>query len=241
MTQPQGATPPDRHHWTVDVPTSLGPARWTFDAPVAADQLAGFTGPVLLLGHGAGGGIEAPDLVALAHGLPGLGVLVARLEQPWRVAGKKVAALPAKLDIGWLESIALVQDRYPVIAGAGPLVLGGRSAGARVACRTADDVGAAGVVCLAFPLHPPAGRPSRASELNQPGCPVLVLQGDRDPFGSGEAIRQAATSRVQVVDMVGSDHSLKVKAAIRTAAAQRQFIVDVVWPFMDSLIPASRS
>ena len=113
----------------------------------------------LVLGHGAGGGIEARDLVALAKALPERGVTVVRVEQPWRVAGRKVAGPPATLDRAWLAVLE-------ALAVAGPLVVGGRSAGARVACRTAAQVGAAGCLALAFPLHPP-GRPekSRLDEL----------------------------------------------------------------------------
>ncbi len=135
---------------------------------------------MLALGHGAGGGIEARDLAALAAALPARGVSVALVEQPWRVAGRKVAPAPKTLDAAW-------RALWPVLAGSGlPVVAGGRSAGARVACRTAGELSAAGVLALAFPLHPP-GRPekSRADELAAAAahCPVLVVQGGRDPFG----------------------------------------------------------
>ncbi|NSC23792.1 hydrolase [Streptomyces albus subsp. chlorinus] len=133
---------------------------------------------VLALGHGAGGGIEARDLRALAAALPGEGVSVALVEQPWRVAGKKVAPAPRTLDTAWTALWpALTLPGLPVIAG-------GRSAGARVACRTAAGLGAQAVLALSFPLHPP-GRPekSRADELASVPLPVLVVQGGRDPFG----------------------------------------------------------
>jgi predicted alpha/beta-hydrolase family hydrolase len=133
---------------------------------------------VLAVSHGAGGGIEARDLQALAAALPSLGVSVALVEQPWRVAGKKVAPAPRTLDTGW-------RDLWPTVAKRGlPVVAGGRSAGARVACRTAAELGAAGVLALSFPLHPP-GRPekSRAAELLGAGVPTLVVQGGNDPFG----------------------------------------------------------
>ncbi|MFJ9027997.1 alpha/beta family hydrolase [Streptomyces sp. NPDC102274] len=133
---------------------------------------------VLALGHGAGGGIEARDLRALAAALPPLGVTVALVEQPWRVAGKKVAPAPKTLDAGW-------RALWPALEKPGvPVVAGGRSAGARVACRTARELGAHAVLALSFPLHPP-GRPekSRATELLEAGVPTLVVQGGNDPFG----------------------------------------------------------
>ncbi|WP_431036675.1 alpha/beta hydrolase family protein [Streptomyces sp. P6-2-1] len=135
---------------------------------------------VLALGHGAGGGIEARDLAALAASLPPRGVTVALVEQPWRVAGRKLAPAPRTLDASW-------SALWPALAGAAaglPVVAGGRSAGARVACRTAAGLGAAAVLALSFPLHPP-GKPekSRAAELLGTGLPALVVQGGSDPFG----------------------------------------------------------
>ncbi|KAB1147819.1 hydrolase [Streptomyces luteolifulvus] len=138
------------------------------------------TEPRLLLavGHGAGGGIGTRDLRALAAGLPAHGVTVALVEQPWRVAGKKLAPAPRTLDVGW-------RGLWPALAGPGlPVIAGGRSAGARVACRTAVELGAHAVLALSFPLHPP-GKPekSRAVELLGAGVPTLVVQGGNDPFG----------------------------------------------------------
>ncbi|MFI7503782.1 alpha/beta family hydrolase [Streptomyces sp. NPDC049687] len=133
---------------------------------------------VLAVGHGAGGGIEARDLKALAAALPAHGVTVALVEQPWRVAGKKVAPAPKTLDVGW-------RGIWPAVAAPGlPVISGGRSAGARVACRTATELGAHAVLALGFPLHPP-GRPekSRAGELLGAGVPTLVVQGGNDTFG----------------------------------------------------------
>ncbi|MEW1829243.1 alpha/beta family hydrolase [Streptomyces sp. NPDC088196] len=133
---------------------------------------------VLAVSHGAGGGIDARDLQALAAVLPGHGVSVALVEQPWRVAGKKVAPAPKTLDIGW-------RGIWAAVAKPGlPVISGGRSAGARVACRTATELGAVAVLALSFPLHPP-GKPekSRAGELLGAGVPTLVVQGGNDPFG----------------------------------------------------------
>ena len=135
---------------------------------------------MLVLGHGAGGGVGAPDLGAASAQALRQGWRVVLLEQPWHVAGRKVATAPPRLDEAWLAALEQVPRE-------GPLVVGGRSAGARVACRTAAGLGAVGVLALAFPLHPP-GRPdrSRARELALPGAagvPVVVVQGERDAFG----------------------------------------------------------
>lgn len=163
------ATETDPRTETVD--TDAGTARITW-VPAARPRL------LLALGHGAGGGIEARDLRALAAALPAHGVSVALVEQPWRVAGKKLAPAPRTLDTGW-------RGLWPALAAPGlPVVAGGRSAGARVACRTSAALGARAVLALSFPLHPP-GRPekSRADELLGSGLPTLVVQGGNDPFG----------------------------------------------------------
>ncbi len=189
--------------------TPVGEAR--VDVSTAVDHWA-----TLVLGHGAGGGIGAADLVALANRLPAHGIQVVRVEQPWVGAGRKVATPPPTLDRAWVT----VLEHLSVD---GPLFVGGRSAGARVACRTASEVGAHGVLCLAFPLHPP-GRPekSRLAELDIPadaGLPTLVLQGTRDAFG-GPADIPAAPGRL-VVPVEGGDHSLRVaKAAGGSPLAQ---------------------
>ncbi|GAA4774497.1 alpha/beta family hydrolase [Streptomyces sanyensis] len=170
---------------------------------------------VLALGHGAGGGIEARDLAAIAAELPGHSVTVALVEQPWRVAGRKVAPAPKTLDTGW-------RGVWPVLAGPGlPVVAGGRSAGARVACRTAAELGAAAVLALAFPLHPP-GRPerSRAGELLGGGVPLLVVQGGRDPFGRPGEFPEGPYRLVEVPD---ADHGFAVpkRSAVTQVEALR--------------------
>ncbi|MCW5250481.1 MULTISPECIES: alpha/beta family hydrolase [unclassified Streptomyces] len=180
---------------TETVGTDAGPARVTWH-PAARPRL------VLALGHGAGGGIEARDLRALAAELPGHGVSVALVEQPWRVAGKRLAPAPRTLDTGW-------HGVWPALAAPGlPVVSGGRSAGARVACRTAAGLGAAAVLALAFPLHPP-GRPerSRADELLGTGVPTLVVQGGNDPFGRPEEFPGGAH---RVVGVDHADHGFAV-------------------------------
>jgi predicted alpha/beta-hydrolase family hydrolase len=164
---------------------------------------------VLALGHGAGGGVNAPDLTAAAGVATELGLTVALVEQPYRVAGRRSPAPAKQLDAAWVAVMEYVRrDGVPLIAG-------GRSAGARVACRTASATGAAAVLCLAFPEHPP-GKPekSRQDELDAVTVPALVVQGERDPFG-----RPRPTKHAEVV-VVPGDHGLKadpdaVRAAIR--------------------------
>ena len=152
---------------------------------------------LLVLGHGAGGGVTAPDLVAATEAAHGAGVSVALVEQPYRVAGRKSPAPAHHLDAAWLAVVAALRGSEPVLCG-------GRSSGARVACRTAAGTGATGVLCLAFPLHPP-GRPekSRLAELEAVEVPVLIVQGERDPFG----VPPEAPGR-DVVRLRG-DHGLK--------------------------------
>jgi predicted alpha/beta-hydrolase family hydrolase len=158
----------------VDLETPHGPARAHVE--VADDARA-----ALVLGHGAGGGVAARDLVAAQQVALAEGVAVALVEQPYLVAGRRSPAPAPQLDAAW---IAAVEQLLDGALRALPLIAGGRSAGARVACRTAAATGAVGVLCLAFPLHPP-GRPekSRQAELDAVGLPVLVVQGESDPFG----------------------------------------------------------
>ncbi len=135
----------------------------------------------LLLGHGAGGSVDAPDLVAATEAAVAEGFTVALVEQPYRVAGKKSSPAPGKLDEAWVA----VAERLRTDELKGlPVVSGGRSAGARVACRTAAQIDAVAVICLAFPVHPP-GKPekSRIDELDGVSVPALVVQGESDPFG----------------------------------------------------------
>jgi uncharacterized protein len=171
---------------------------------------------VLVLGHGAGGGIDAPDLRALAAALPPDGVEVALVEQPWRVAGKRIAPQPKILDAGWLPVVEQVRrdaDEGARRGGPGrvPIIVGGRSAGARVACRTGMAVGAVGVLALAFPLHPP-GKPekSRADELLGTGLPTLIVQGATDPFGTGAQFPELPKSH-QLVALPAGNHEFAVR------------------------------
>jgi len=158
----------------------------------------------LLLGHGAGGGIGARDLVAATAASLSRGVSVALVKQPYRVAGRRSPAPARQLDAAW---VAVAGHLRATIVGANALVAGGRSSGGRVACRTAAEVGAVGVLCLAFPLRPPgrceADDASRLPELESVSVPVLVVQGARDPFG----IPSAGPGRT-VVEVSG-DHSLR--------------------------------
>ena len=166
----------------------------------------------LVLGHGAGGGVESPDLVGAAIAARTTGLSVALVEQPYRVAGRRSPAPAHQLDSAWLSVIS--QLREGALAGL-PIVVGGRSAGARVACRTADETGAVAVLCLAFPLHPP-GRPdkSRLLELDAVTVPTLVVQGERDPFG----IPPPGSNRT-VVRIAGT-HSLRSSAAVEAAVSK---------------------
>jgi hypothetical protein len=153
-----------------ELETPHGPARvhlHEVDDPRAA----------LVLGHGAGGGVESPDLQGAAKAAVEAGLTVALVEQPDRVAGRRSPAPANQLDAAWTSVIEQLAFEVPLIAG-------GRSSGARVACRTAAATGARAVLCLAFPVHPP-GRPekSRLDELDAVTVPTLVVQGERDPFG----------------------------------------------------------
>ena len=177
----------------VTVDTPHGPARLHKDRsrhPVAT----------LLLGHGAGGGPESPDLAALAATLPRQGVTVVRVEQPWRVAGKKIAPRPEVLDACFVACADALRVRTP-------LVVGGRSAGARSAARTARELGASGCLVLAFPLHPP-GKPerSRLDELEAVTVPTLVVQGERDAFGRPDEF----PSDHELTVVPGGDHGFHV-------------------------------
>jgi uncharacterized protein len=161
-----------------------------------------------VLGHGAGGGVTAPDLVLATKVANESGISVALVEQPYRVAGRRSPAPAKQLDAAWLAVVEALR-------GDASLLTGGRSAGARVACRTAAEAGAEGVLCLAFPVHPP-GRPekTRLPELDAVEVPVLVVQGERDPFG------MPPDAPGRVVARVTGDHGLKGdRAAIRTAIA----------------------
>jgi uncharacterized protein len=154
----------------------------------------------LVLTHGAGGGIDAPDLLRLARTLPQQEVSVTLVEMPWRVQGRKVAPRPALIDEAYRAVLDAMRMRSP-------LIIGGRSAGARSACRIARSVGAKGVLALSFPLHPP-GRPekTRLPELLGARVPTLVVQGERDPFGTpGEF-----PGRLDLAVVPAADHSLRV-------------------------------
>ncbi len=154
----------------------------------------------LVLGHGAGGGVESRDLEALARELPRQGISVVRVEQPWRVAGKRLAPRPQVLD----ECFVAATDRLRVRT---PLVVGGRSAGARSAARCARRMGASAYLALAFPLHPP-GKPekSRLDELEAVEVPTLIIQGERDTFGTPEEFPE----RFDMTVVPGADHGFKV-------------------------------
>lgn len=199
-----------RDRVVLELETSHGPARAHIhpaDNPVGA----------LVLGHGAGGGVTAPDLVAVTEVAQAERFSVALVEQPYRVAGRRAPAPAQRLDEAWTAVVQQLRDGE--LRGL-PLVVGGRSAGARVACRTAAETGAVAVLCLAFPLHAPgrsaaAGAKTRQHELDAVKVPVLVVQGARDPFG------KPAAGRGRRVVTVPGNHSLSadleaVGAAVRS-------------------------
>jgi uncharacterized protein len=187
----------------LEIDTPHGPAKAHLH--LAAEPIAG-----MVLGHGAGGGVSAPDLVAVTDVARSAGVSVALVEQPYLVAGRRSPAPAHRLDEAWTAVVEHL--RGGKLRGL-PLIVGGRSAGARVACRTAADSGAAAVLCLAFPLHAP-GRPAmtRQPELGAVQLPTLVVQGARDPFGM-----PAGSATCNVVTVPGN-HSLKTDLdAVATA------------------------
>ncbi|WP_233648256.1 alpha/beta hydrolase family protein [Streptomyces sp. BSE6.1] len=209
---------------TEAVETDAGPARITW-------HWARRPRLVLAVSHGAGGGIEARDLRALAGALPAHGVSVALVEQPWRVAGKKLAPAPKTLDTGW-------RGVWPALAAPGlPVISGGRSAGARVACRTAAELGAHAVLALSFPLHPP-GKPekSRAAELLGAGVPTLVVQGGNDPFGRPAEFPAAPEGTYDLVEVPYGDHGFAVpKRAGISQERALELITDGVLKWTGSL------
>jgi predicted alpha/beta-hydrolase family hydrolase len=181
----------------------------------------------LVLGHGAGRGVDSRELVALASALPRQGVSVFRIEQPWHVAGKKVASRPQVLDEATVACVNAIRVRTP-------LVLGGRSAGARVACRLARGLGAVGCLALSFPLHPP-GRPesSRLPELLGAGVPTLVVQGERDAFGGPEQF----PASVELTVIPDADHGFAVpKRAVLSADETMALVVEAVVEWVTSRV-----
>ncbi len=189
----------------MEIVTSSGPALADLDQP-------GSPAFLLVLTHGSGGGVDASDLLAVRDAAVRLDGAVALVTQPYRLRGARAPGSAARQDAAWLEIISELRARYPGL----PLVQGGRSNGARVACRTARAAGARAVVALAFPLHPP-GRPdrSRAAELRDAGTEILVVNGDRDPFGV-----PGAADASDVVVMPGETHALSRNPAAIAVVVQ---------------------
>jgi hypothetical protein len=196
---------------SLTIRTPEGEARAHLSAPVPARSPGG----ALVLGHGAGGGVRAPDLLAAREGALAHGWVVALVEQPYRVAGKRSPPRAPRLDAAW---IAVVQAlRTGELSGA-RIVGGGRSSGARVACRTAAQTEAGGVLCLAFPLQPPARAgapagapsPSRLPELDGVDVPTLVIQGENDRFGMPPGrVAGSPPAAARTVLRVAGDHALR--------------------------------
>ncbi len=197
---------------TIDVETPVGLARVHLHA-VEAPRAA------LVLGHGAGGGVAARDLVTATEAAQQEGVSVALVDQPYRVAGRRSPAPARQLDAAWT---AVVEHLAAGELRGLPLLVGGRSAGARVACRTASETGAVGVLCLAFPLRPPrAGSTSRLEELDEVRVPTLVVQGARDAFGMPPPGPQ------RTVVQVAGDHALRTDLQA-VADAVRSWLSDLL-------------
>jgi predicted alpha/beta-hydrolase family hydrolase len=188
----------------VEVETSFGRAQVLIEEPEGVPCF------LLALTHGAGGGVDAPDLLAVRDAALRLGGVVARITQPYRVRGARAPGSVARQDAAWVEIVTALRAR-PLLHGTGslPLVQGGRSNGARVACRTAAAVDAVAVIALAFPLRPP-GRPdrSRAAELRIPGRKLLIVSGDRDQFGV-----PGRRAGARVVVLAGQTHALSRRPA----------------------------
>jgi uncharacterized protein len=182
----------------MEIDTGYGPAAAELDRPGAPSFL-------LVLTHGAGGGVGSRDLLAARDAATAAGGAVARVLQPYRVRGARAPGSVPRQDAAWLEIIAVLRAEFPDL----PLIQGGRSNGARVACRTARPAGASGVLALAFPLHPP-GKPerSRADELRAAGTDVLVINGSRDPFGIPDP-----ADATKVVVLAGETHALTGSSA----------------------------
>jgi hypothetical protein len=199
----------------LEIETPYGPAQAYLHA---VDEPRG----ALMLGHGAGGGVKAPDLVAATKAANEEGFTVALVEQPYRVAGRRSPAPAKQLDAAWIAVVTHLTAKQPATL---PIVVGGRSLGARVACRTVDETGAVAVLCLAFPLEPPqrAGKPrqSRLAELDAVTVPVLVVQGERDPFGV------PPPGPTRQVSKVAGDHGLKADVDA-VAAAVREWLPGLV-------------
>jgi predicted alpha/beta-hydrolase family hydrolase len=187
---------------TILIPTPIGDAR----AHVTLSAGSGAARAALVLGHGAGGGVGAPDLLVAERAALREGLTVVLVEQPYRVAGRRSPPAAARLDLAWTAVLAWLGAHR---LGRCTLVVGGRSSGARVACRTAEATGAVGVLCLAFPLQPPARAaatriaPSRQAELDRVSVPMLVVQGRNDRFG------MPAPASGREVLVVEGDHGLK--------------------------------
>jgi predicted alpha/beta-hydrolase family hydrolase len=195
------------------VPTPHG------DARVALDLPQGEPVALLALGHGAGGDVDSADLAAVTEAAVRDGLAVARVTQPYRVAGRRTPPRAPVLDEAWLAVIRRLRQQAPGL----PLLVGGRSSGARVACRTASELGAVGVVAIAFPTRPPRTPDrDRLDELALPAVPVLVVQGAGDPFG----IPPAAPGRT-VHLLTGATHTIRGPAAAAAGAAVAGWLADL--------------
>ena len=183
----------------------------------------------LVLGHGAGGGVDSPDLVGATEAANSASLTVALIEQPYRVAGRRAPAPARQLDEAWLT---VVPQLFPDL----PLIVGGRSLGARVACRTAAELEAKAVLCLAFPVHPP-GKPERVRDehLYRITVPMLFIEGTADPFAKPEIVRRVLGKLGRVAEHVaieGGDHSFNVRGKKRDAREVGETLAGLAAPFV---------
>jgi predicted alpha/beta-hydrolase family hydrolase len=200
----------------VEIMTESGLARAELDGEGAAARF------LVVLTHGSGGSASAPDLLAARDAALGIGGLVARVTQPYRVRGARAPGSAVKQDAAWVEIMAALAGAAPGV----PVIQGGRSNGARVACRTAGAVGARAVIALAFPLLPPGAAQDRLPELQAAraaGAPVLVVTGASDPFGI-----PGPQDADRVVIVPGETHALK---------GHRAVIVDAVAEWLPTILP----
>lgn len=182
----------------------------------------------IVLGHSAGAGLQSPELVAVAQDLPGFGIEVVLVEQPWLVAGRRVADPAAKLDSSWVQAVSALRRSG---VGLRRLVVGGRSAGARVACRTVLSTKAEAVVAFAFPLRNPRNREaSRAGELAAAAAvvPVTVIQGTRDAYGEPADVATSAAElgqRVLTIAVPFADHSFALSARATITGHEARIVI----------------
>jgi hypothetical protein len=189
-------------------------------------------GPPVVLAHGAGGPMDSPFMTAVARGLAGRGLHVARFEFPYMRQRRETGRRPGPdrapaLRAAWLEALATLP------AGGAAPVVGGKSMGGRIASMIADEAGVRGLVCLGYPFHPP-GQPRRlrTAHLRELRTPTLVVQGTRDPFGSPpEVAGYDLSPAIRVHWIEDGDHSFRPRA--RSGRSADEALADAVGAVAD--------